>query len=129
MNSGLKFKVFFILLILLCFYGCKNDVKADNIAPDFSLNDLSGGPVTLNQYLGNIVLLDIWASWCQPCRMSIPELVDIQKRYGDKGVTVLGVSADDPKHINNNYLRAFKWKSANRFPYHVYYRSKGQDSC
>ena len=116
MNLKLEIRIIAILIVILLSYGCENDVSADYMAPDFSLNDLSGQPVTLSQYSGNIVLLDFWATWCQPCRMSIPELVDIQKRYNDQGVVILGVSLDDPKQFNNNYLRAFKKKFKMNYP-------------
>ena len=89
---------------------CSNDVKALQDAPDFTLQDLSGKKVSLNDYRGSTVLIDFWATWCSPCRSSIPELVELQDRYRDKGLVILGISVDDPGQFNNNYLRAFSEK-------------------
>lgn len=106
---------YFIGLILLCSavifsYGCKSNVITEGIAPDFTLHDLEGEPVSLKHYLGNIVLLDFWATWCPPCKVSIPELVDLQKRYKDRDLVVLGVSVDDPRQTDNDSLKVFKRK-------------------
>jgi peroxiredoxin len=90
--------------------GCQNDVGAGPLAPDFALQDLSGNTQSLSSYAGKIVLLDFWATWCPPCRMSIPELVSLQKKYEDKGLVVLGVSMDDPAMATRTYLRDFKNK-------------------
>jgi cytochrome c biogenesis protein CcmG, thiol:disulfide interchange protein DsbE len=78
-------------------------------APDFTLPDLSGKAVSLNQYLGKVVVLDFWATWCPPCRMSIPELVKLQDKYREKGLIILGVSVDDPD-TKDAYLTAFREK-------------------
>jgi peroxiredoxin len=77
-------------------------------APDFTLQDLSGKPVSLRQHKGQVVLLDFWATWCTPCRRSIPELVVLQEKYRDQGLVVLGVSADNPRDTSVNALLAFK---------------------
>jgi peroxiredoxin len=98
------------LILFLLFYGCDKEVDAWQTAPDFSLKDLSGNEVSLTQYRGHIVLLDFWATWCPPCRLSIPELVDLQKKYGDQGVVILGISMDDPQMFSDKYLLAFKEK-------------------
>jgi thiol-disulfide isomerase/thioredoxin len=99
----------FMSLILLSFiYGCEKDVEALQTAPDFTLRELNGDSVTLEEYRGNIVLVDFWATWCAPCRLSIPELVEIQKKYGDQGVVVLGISMDDPQMFSDTYILAFK---------------------
>jgi peroxiredoxin len=79
-------------------------------APDFTLEDLSGNKVSLNQYLGNIVILDFWATNCKPCQRSIPELVEIQDKYRDQGLVIIGISLDHPSRVNNRYLSAFKEK-------------------
>jgi len=101
-----------VTLVAFLFFnpGCHKDVKADPVAPDFSLLDLSGQMQTLSKHKGHVVILDFWATWCPPCRMSIPELVKIQEKYRDKGLTVIGVSIDDPHQASNAYIRAFREK-------------------
>jgi cytochrome c biogenesis protein CcmG/thiol:disulfide interchange protein DsbE len=65
------------------------------MAPDFTLNDLSGKLVTLSQLRGDVVLLNFWATWCAPCRMEIPMFIAFQQAYRDRDFVVLGVSLDD----------------------------------
>ena len=64
-------------------------------APDFELKDGSGKIVHLSDYKGKVVLLDFWATWCEPCGIEIPWFTDFQRKYKDRGFTVLGVSMDD----------------------------------
>jgi len=66
-------------------------------APGFRLNNAAGKPVTLADFKGKYVLLDFWASWCQPCRDQIPELTAMYKQYKHKGLEILSVSLDDKK--------------------------------
>ncbi len=63
-------------------------------APDFTLQDLNGKNVRLLDYKGKVVLLDFWATWCPPCRASIPGLEKIHKTYKDKGLVILAISLD-----------------------------------
>jgi peroxiredoxin len=65
-------------------------------APDFTLKDLKGKDVRLADYKGKVVLVNFWATWCGPCKYEIPMFVDLQQRYGDKGLAFLGISVDDP---------------------------------
>ena len=65
------------------------------MAPDFTLVDISTGkPFNLKAQRGKVVLVDFWATWCGPCRMAIPHLIELQKQYRDKGLQVVGVSLD-----------------------------------
>jgi len=64
-------------------------------APELVLKDLNDKETSLQQYAGKVVLVNFWATWCDPCRTEIPWLIDLEKRYGDKGFVVLGVSMDD----------------------------------
>lgn len=64
-------------------------------APDFKVSTTSGQQVTLENYRGRVLVLDFFASWCQPCRESIPHLVEMNRKYGQKGLFVLGMSADE----------------------------------
>jgi len=69
--------------------------KPSAIAPDFTLSDLAGKPLRLSDYRGKVVLLDFWATWCDPCREETPHFVELQQKYGDRGLQIIGVSMDD----------------------------------
>src|SRR5437868_4964602 len=64
-------------------------------APNFSVADLNGRPLTLSAYRGEVVLLNFWATWCEPCRKEIPRFIEFQNRYGNSGLQVVGISLDD----------------------------------
>ena len=64
-------------------------------APQFSLEDLSGKKVSLGDYKGKALLINFWATWCGPCKVETPWLVDLRNQYAAKGFEVLGVSTDD----------------------------------
>ena len=66
-------------------------------APDFTLNDINGKPVSLNSYKGKYTLVDFWASWCGPCRQENPEVVKAFQKFKPKGFEILGVSLDEEK--------------------------------
>ena len=63
-------------------------------APTVSFQNLDGQTVNLAQYRGKVVLVNFWATWCEPCRSEIPELIRFQNEYASKGFTVLGVAMD-----------------------------------
>jgi len=81
---------------------------APKLAPDFSLPDLSGNTVTLSSYRGKVVLLDFWATWCEPCREETPHFVDFQNRYGSQGLQILGVSMDDSPEPVRDFAQKFQ---------------------
>jgi len=66
-----------------------------HIAPDFTLPQLDGQELRLSSYRGKLVLLDFWASWCEPCRVETPHLIELQQKYRDRGLQIIGVSMDD----------------------------------
>ncbi len=67
-----------------------------SVAPDFSLKNLSDGKeVRLSSLRGKAVLVNFWATWCEPCKIEMPSLVDLQKKYGPQGLQIVGVAMDD----------------------------------
>ena len=69
-------------------------MSKDKKAVDFTFNDLNDKPVKLSDYRGKIVLVNIWATWCPPCKAEIPGFINLYKKYKDKGLVIIGVSVD-----------------------------------
>lgn len=63
-------------------------------APDFTLASKEGGNIRLQEQIGNVVLINFWASWCAPCREELPYLEALQQEYSDLGFTILAVNVD-----------------------------------
>jgi peroxiredoxin len=99
------------IVILSLLFGCtsKEKATASAAAPDFTLQDLSGKKVSLSGLKGSVVLLEFWATWCPPCRSSIPGLERLHKAYGGKGLTILAISVDDGGWDNvSNFIAEHK---------------------
>ena len=62
-------------------------------APDLTLDQLGGGQITLSQLRGKVVMVNLWASWCAPCRIEMPAIEKVYRAYKDKGLAVLGVNS------------------------------------
>jgi thiol-disulfide isomerase/thioredoxin len=105
-----QIRPFFILLIgalsIYLLVACSNNQPGEPLknanknkksapAPDFNLPNLTDQTVKLSQYRGKIVVLNFWATWCGPCRMEIPDFIDAQKIYRDKGVEFIGIAIDE----------------------------------
>jgi peroxiredoxin len=70
-------------------------MQRSQAAPDFSVEDASGGDIRLSDYKGKVVLLNFWATWCPPCRTEIPWFEEFQRTYADQGFVVIGISMDE----------------------------------
>lgn len=112
-NRGL----YLFLVLIFCLAGCssENNSKSNATKPaeqldpqsvplypaqkkagaqDFSVDLISGEPFQLSNHKGEVVLLNIWATWCAPCVEEIPHFVDLYSTYKNKGLEILGVSVD-----------------------------------
>lgn len=67
--------------------------------PGFTLKDLSGQSRSLSAFDGKVLLINFWAPWCRPCRQEIPMLVAAQKRYGSRGLQIIGIAIDHPDAV------------------------------
>jgi peroxiredoxin len=87
-----------VLLALFVASGCtKREEPAieGKLAPDFTLNDLSGRPVQLSSLKGKVVLVNFWATWCPPCREEIPSMVRMNQAMQGKPFQLLAISIDE----------------------------------
>jgi thiol-disulfide isomerase/thioredoxin len=73
-------------------------------APDFTLPRPGGDELTLAELRGKAVVLNFWASWCGPCEAEMPELQEAARKFGDKGLVVVGVNQGEPAEIVVDYL-------------------------
>jgi len=69
-------------------------VEVGSTAPDFAVTDLQGRPVRLSDLRGEVVLLNIWATWCGPCRDEMPSMQRLHREMGPKGLRIVAVSID-----------------------------------
>jgi thiol-disulfide isomerase/thioredoxin len=85
---------------------------AGTSAPVFALSDDRGGSVSLDNYRGRVVVMNLWASWCPPCRAEMPDLQRLASQFGGRGVTVVGVNEGE----SAARARAFAGSLGIRFP-------------
>ena len=69
-------------------------LAAPESLPGFKLPDLAGKQHASTEFAGKPVLIDFWATWCATCKETVPQLVEIQKKYAAKGLAVVGISVD-----------------------------------
>ena len=103
--ARLCFSLIFPACLGLAFllFQCAKEEKTPSLAPEFSLKTLTGEEMSLSKNKGKTLLIDFWATWCGPCRESIPHLVHLYKTYRGQGLEVVGLSMDkgDPKTVDH----------------------------
>jgi thiol-disulfide isomerase/thioredoxin len=95
-------------------------------APEFALEDLNGRKVTLASYRGKAVLVNFWATWCAPCKVETPWLVELRNKYAPQGFEVLGIDTeaedlakDDKAGWAKNKAAVGKFVEEEKIPYPV----------
>ena len=105
---------FLIVLILAAIFVASSRAWAIEIgekAPEFALTDLNGRSVSLSQFQGKVVILDFFASWCPPCRQEVPDFIELQKTYGPRGFSMVGISL-----VNKQDAKDFVSKMGINYP-------------
>ena len=69
-------------------------------APGFTTTTTTGKPLSLQSLRGKVVLVDYWATWCGPCKMAMPTLEALHRRFAPQGLAVVGISVDDPSTVS-----------------------------
>jgi len=100
------------LLLMLLPTGAAATPLSGQPAPAFKAITINGQAVQLDSYSNQLLVLDFFASWCIPCRKSVPHLVEMNRKYSRQGLQVLGLSVDD----GENTLRAFVDKHKINYP-------------
>lgn len=99
MNQAVPFirtvLVILVASLLLLPGGSDAAPRIGQSSPTFKVISTSGQTITQENYRGHVLILDFFATWCQPCRMSIPHLVEMNRKYGRQGLHILGLSVDE----------------------------------
>jgi cytochrome c biogenesis protein CcmG/thiol:disulfide interchange protein DsbE len=93
-------------------------------APAFTLEDLNGKKLSLADYKGKAVLINFWATWCSPCKIETPWLIELRNQYAAQGFEVLGISADDldrsdPQKLSEDKRQIARFVQQEKIPYPV----------
>jgi thiol-disulfide isomerase/thioredoxin len=96
-NKSVLFVITVVAAITALLFAGKYMAHPQGMAPDFTLKvlDNQGKTLQLSSLRGKAVLINLWATWCEPCKVEMPWLVELQKKYGPQGFQILGVAQDD----------------------------------
>lgn len=82
-------------------------VKVDFAAPNLPLEDLRGNPVSLEDYKGSVVLVNLWATWCPPCREEMPTLQTFYEKYKADGFVLIGIDQEETRDVVEPFVKEF----------------------
>jgi thiol-disulfide isomerase/thioredoxin len=90
----------------------RNGVSTGPTAPSVNLaitmDDMDGGKVDLSSYAGKPLLINLWATWCGPCRIEMPQLNALAQKFKPRGVTIIGISVDDTPDKIREFAAEYK---------------------
>ena len=94
----------FVTAFIFCSAHAEAAVKTGQPAPAFKLFAINGQPVSNEALKGSITILDFWATWCPPCRESIPFFIELHRKYGKQGLQIIGMNVDE---TGERHLKSF----------------------
>jgi peroxiredoxin len=97
-----------LLATLPAMRGSADSALPGQPAPDFALKAVNGANLRLSEFLGDVVMLNFWASWCGSCRQEMPELERLHDTYRSAGFVLIGVNVDDESARAVEFVRALK---------------------
>ncbi len=77
------------------------------IAPDFSLPSMSGGQLSLKDYRGKVVFINFWATWCATCKVEMPSMEKVYRKFKDQGLEMLTISVDKDQSLIRPFLKEY----------------------
>jgi cytochrome c biogenesis protein CcmG/thiol:disulfide interchange protein DsbE len=110
-NTGLKALLVVLTLCLLGVIGWNirdTTVHEGDRAPEFSVRTDQGAQITPAEFGGKVLVLNFWATWCQPCVTETPSLSAFQRKFKDKGVVVVGISIDKSEQKYKRFIQRFQ---------------------
>lgn len=109
MKKAIVFAVVVLVVIgwLELRHAARRNPSGTKLAPDFSLTDLSGQTVKLSDYRGKVIVLDFWATWCDPCKEEIPHFIELQQKY-PRELQLIGLSVDDDEKPVRVFQQQYK---------------------
>jgi cytochrome c biogenesis protein CcmG/thiol:disulfide interchange protein DsbE len=81
--------------------------QVDFASPKLTLEDLSGSPVSLDDYMGSVVLVNLWATWCPPCREEMPALQNFYEKYKSDGFVLVAINQEEPPELVEPFVKEF----------------------
>jgi len=82
-------------------------VEVNYPAPDLNLQDLTGAPVSLRGLRGRVVLVNLWATWCPPCKAEMPTLQAFYEKYQDKGFTLVAINQEETREVVAPFVQTY----------------------
>jgi len=93
-------KVNLMIMIIILMVACYQQAPiGPEILPDLKLKEFKGQERLLSNYKFKVLIVNFWATWCEPCKEEIPYLNNLYDRYKDKGVLIIGITEDDEKYV------------------------------
>ena len=101
-----QFSLVCLALLLSFTFACANNNSNKTAAPDFTLQSIDGKMISLSDFKGKMVFLDFWATWCPPCRASIPAVKELHAKFaGREDIVIIGINVGESKETVINFVK------------------------